>query len=59
MVQSSFQSPCDPLPGGFSSGIAGVGNASQAAEVAPPTWDLLITNDTQRKLFLNGDQLRY
>ncbi|TFK37308.1 hypothetical protein BDQ12DRAFT_685647 [Crucibulum laeve] len=41
VTQGSFNSPCVPLPGGFSSGFAGRGaNFSDPT----PTWDLHITN---------------
>ncbi|KAF8153760.1 hypothetical protein B0H34DRAFT_799718 [Crassisporium funariophilum] len=41
VTQSSFATPCTPLPGGFSSGLAGRGTNGTAAA---PTWDLHITN---------------
>jgi len=40
VTQSAFENPCVPLPGGFSSGIAGVGTNDSAT----PVWNLKITN---------------
>ncbi|KAJ8075785.1 hypothetical protein PM082_021417 [Marasmius tenuissimus] len=40
VVQSSFDKPCVPLPGGFSSGVV----SNNATTVS--TWDLQITNET-------------
>ncbi|KAL0068272.1 hypothetical protein AAF712_004659 [Marasmius tenuissimus] len=40
VVQSSFDKPCVPLPGGFSSGVVN-NNATTVS-----TWDLQITNET-------------
>jgi len=42
VVQSSLEAPCSQIPGGFSSGPAGVTNVS----LTPPVWDLQITNVT-------------
>jgi len=44
VTQTSLDNPCFQLPGGFSSGIEGVKNASVSA---PPFWDLEVTDVTQ------------
>ncbi|KAL4255229.1 hypothetical protein AB1N83_010958 [Pleurotus pulmonarius] len=41
VTQSTFAKPCQPLAGGFSSGIAGKGNNNTAPS---PSWSLRITN---------------
>ncbi|KAJ6552580.1 hypothetical protein DFH09DRAFT_1319031 [Mycena vulgaris] len=43
VTQSSFNSPCDPLPGGFDSGWVSVTELLSP----PPEWNLTITNDQQ------------
>lgn len=51
VIQSSFDHPCFPLPGGFSSGLAGRENEWQAALV----WALVITDNTQPIWFYCGN----
>lgn len=41
VTQSSFEEPCIPLPGGFSSGLAGRGSNFSGPS---PIWNLEITN---------------
>ncbi|KAL0952884.1 hypothetical protein HGRIS_007103 [Hohenbuehelia grisea] len=51
VTQASFDKPCQPLPGGFGSGISGRGpNLTGVA----PTWDLRITNASQPIWFYCG-----
>ncbi|KAK7441834.1 hypothetical protein VKT23_016495 [Stygiomarasmius scandens] len=45
VVQSSFDNPCVPLSGGFSSGIQGRGE-NPGADTPSPLWNLTITNVT-------------
>lgn len=46
VTQSTLDDPCTPLDGGFSSGLAGVGNDSAGP---PPVWNLTITDDSERE----------
>ncbi|KAF8885653.1 hypothetical protein BD779DRAFT_666861 [Infundibulicybe gibba] len=48
VTQSSFENPCLPLPGGFSSGFAGRGTNATAPAF---TWDLHITDVSQALWF--------
>ncbi|KAJ8517092.1 hypothetical protein ONZ45_g5676 [Pleurotus djamor] len=51
VTQSSFDNPCEPLAGGFSSGIAGRGaNGTDPT----PVWDLRVTNVTTPIWFYCG-----
>ncbi|KAF5329544.1 hypothetical protein D9619_009365 [Psilocybe cf. subviscida] len=45
VTQTSFNTPCVQLPGGFNSGAAGVGVTPPLN--VPPTWTLKITNDSE------------
>lgn len=45
VTQSSFQSPCVALPGGFNSGL--IGTEGDAAAV-PPVWTIQVTNTSER-----------
>ncbi|EJD03024.1 uncharacterized protein FOMMEDRAFT_20193 [Fomitiporia mediterranea MF3/22] len=44
VTQSSFEQPCSPLPGGFSSRLLGLNGSST---ISPPTWSLVVSNASQ------------
>ncbi|PPQ91618.1 hypothetical protein CVT25_012799 [Psilocybe cyanescens] len=56
VTQSSLANPCTPLPGGFSSGPAGTLNNDTQH---PMTWDLQITNVSQRASLQNSPANSY
>ncbi|KAJ7629087.1 hypothetical protein FB45DRAFT_678305, partial [Roridomyces roridus] len=44
VTQSSFNAPCTPLQGGFDSGWILIEGSTTLSP--PPSWDLMITDDT-------------
>ncbi|KAK7441833.1 hypothetical protein VKT23_016494 [Stygiomarasmius scandens] len=46
VVQASFDNPCVPLSGGFSSGLAGRGQ-NPGTDTPTPLWNLTVTNASQ------------
>ncbi|TDL26002.1 hypothetical protein BD410DRAFT_684387, partial [Rickenella mellea] len=44
VTQTTFESPCVKMPGGFDSGYAGVGTNTSGTQ---PTWDLHISDSSQ------------
>jgi hypothetical protein len=47
VTQSSFDTPCNPLSGGFDSGTVFI---PQGVTQGFPTWNLTVTNATSREL---------
>lgn len=46
VVQASYSAPCQPLDGGFDSGVTGLKVVSDSSLAHPVQWNLTVTDDT-------------